>query len=145
MQLNPKQLKYLGLAIAVLLILGAIFMPDEPEYEKLPKVDLKSTEEEKYTSLNEYGKFEYDFKKDCSVSRDGSIYGFNEMVKNTLNDPESFEDVETRHSYKKDKAGVYYADVILKFRAKNGFGGVITSYANAKIYKGCMVKDLVIR
>jgi hypothetical protein len=59
---------------------------------------------------------------------DGSSVKLVIEVKNQLNDPSSFQHIETRHN--EDKAlGVVL--VAMKFRAKNTYGGLSIKYANA--------------
>ena len=53
---------------------------------------------------------------------DGSHIKVVDSIKSILNDPESFENVQTTYKDFKDNGLL----VITKFRAKNGFGGVIT-------------------
>lgn len=56
---------------------------------------------------------------------DGSIFEFEYDVKKLLDDPESFEHVET--SYTKS------AKVKMKFRAKNRFGAIVLNTAHADL------------
>lgn len=62
---------------------------------------------------------------------DGSNVELVEAVKAKMNDPDSFEHVET--GWKDDQDGTLFLKMI--FRGKNGFGGVITSSATAVFNK----------
>lgn len=57
---------------------------------------------------------------------DGSHRTFERLIKETMNDPDSYEHVETRFADKGD-----YIRVFTKFRGKNAFGGVIVDSAKA--------------
>ena len=59
---------------------------------------------------------------------DGSHSELETKIKSVMNDPDSYEHVETR--YRDDKETIY---VVTKFRGKNGFGGTITQSAQATI------------
>jgi cbb3-type cytochrome oxidase subunit 3 len=63
----------------------------------------------------------------------GSLPSLVKSVKGTMNDPDSFEHVETRYGKYQKKHFV----VSMKFRGKNAFGGVITKFVDAKVdYEG---------
>ena len=49
-------------------------------------------------------------------------------VKDRLNNPSSFDHVETRFGLKYD-----YVNLEMKYRAENGFGATITTYILAKV------------
>jgi len=49
-------------------------------------------------------------------------------IKENMNDPESFEHIETTYFDKGD-----YLVVIMKFRGKNAFGGKVINYVRAKV------------
>ena len=57
---------------------------------------------------------------------DGSHRKFERLIKQTMNDPDSYEHVETRFADKID-----YIRVFTKFRGKNAFGGVVVDSATA--------------
>lgn len=59
---------------------------------------------------------------------DGSHRALVSAVKEQMNDPGSFEHVETRYVDKSD-----HLLVIMRFRGRNGFGGVVTQTVSAKI------------
>jgi hypothetical protein len=57
---------------------------------------------------------------------DGSHRTFERLIKQTMNDPDSYEHVETRFADKGD-----YIRVFTKFRGKNAFGGMVVDSATA--------------
>ena len=59
---------------------------------------------------------------------DGSHDGLTKLIKSSMNDPKSYEHVETRYSDKGD-----HLIVGTTFRGKNAFGGVVTSTIIAKV------------
>lgn len=70
-------------------------------------------------------------------SFDGSHIKLTEYIKETLNDPDSYEHVETKYKLK-DK----YIHVIVTFRGANKFGSIITKTLNANcdLYTGNVLK-----
>lgn len=64
---------------------------------------------------------------------DGSYRPLIKLVKDRMNDPESFEHVETRTG----DYGDSFFYMSMKYRGKNGFGGIITRYIDVKVdYNG---------
>lgn len=61
-------------------------------------------------------------------SWDGSHRGLEKVVKDAMNDPDSYEHVETRYI---DNGN--YLIVITSFRGKNAFGGVVKNTVRAKV------------
>ncbi|WP_198424758.1 SHOCT domain-containing protein [Spirosoma endbachense] len=59
---------------------------------------------------------------------DGSHRQLEKAIKESMNDPDSYEHVETRF---KDNGSTIY--VLTKFRGKNAFGGKIVNYAEGNI------------
>ncbi len=59
---------------------------------------------------------------------DGSHYGLKRLIKKIMNDPKSFEHVNTVYEEKKD-----HLIVKTTFRGKNAFGGVVTNWVTAKV------------
>jgi hypothetical protein len=59
---------------------------------------------------------------------DGSNRALEKYIKSSMNDPKSYEHVETRYSDEGD-----YLFVSTTFRGKNAFGGVVTNNISAKI------------
>lgn len=59
---------------------------------------------------------------------DGSHRGLEKSIKSSMNDPDSYDHVETR--YRDDSTTIL---VTTKFRGKNAFGGVIVNYAKGKL------------
>ena len=58
----------------------------------------------------------------------GNHPGLTELIKRNMNDPDSYEHVETRF---RDEGE--YIFVITKFRGKNAFGGTVTNTISAKV------------
>jgi len=69
---------------------------------------------------------------------DGSNERLVRYVQDRMNDPDSFEHAETIFFERGD-----YLFVTMKYRGKNGFGGVITNYINAKIYRSGDIIDVL--
>lgn len=61
-------------------------------------------------------------------SWDGSHRGITELIKKSLNDPDSYEHVETVYSDKGD-----HLIVKTTFRGKNAFGGVVKNWVIVKV------------
>ena len=59
---------------------------------------------------------------------DGSHNGLTKVIKESMNDPNSYEHVETRYGDKGD-----YLIVTATFRGKNAFGGVVKNSVTAKV------------
>jgi hypothetical protein len=59
---------------------------------------------------------------------DGSHRGLESAVKESMNDPKSYEHVETR--FRDDKETIF---VVMKFRGKNAFGGTVLNIASGTI------------
>lgn len=66
----------------------------------------------------------------CLSSWDGSHIGVKKYVQDNMRDPDSFEHIETRITPVNNK-GTHH--LIMKYRAKNGFGGMTISNAIATI------------
>ena len=70
-----------------------------------------------------------EFEEKCfNTVNDGSHRELKKFIKENLNDPSSFEYVETRF-----KVAGNYAIVIMTYRAKNSFNAIITKQVKAKI------------
>ncbi len=66
----------------------------------------------------------------------GSMNSVVKLVKGSMNDPDSFEHVETRTGYYENNSFI----VSMKYRGKNAFGGVITKYVDVKVdYSGNVI------
>lgn len=75
---------------------------------------------------------------------DGSHKVFSRTVKELCNDPGSFEHVRTGYRIRKIKGRECY-DVMMTYRAKNAFGGVITKTARAAfdVHTGTPIKGTI--
>lgn len=113
-----------GIWIGVFLLVGILVyvFSSGNDSKTTSNKSVPQTNEEKVTSLqNGY---------------DGSIPSVIKLVKDSMNDPDSFEHVETR-------TGFYEKDsfiVSMKYRGKNSFGGVITKFIDVKLdYSGNVI------
>lgn len=80
------------------------------------------------------------FEKDCLSDWDGSCTPLVSKVKTILNDPKSFDHIETKYLLQEDS---YYVE--MKFRAKNGFGLMVANKAIALINEECEVLDFEVK
>ncbi|WP_392471381.1 hypothetical protein ACF3OC_08355 [Sphingobacterium cellulitidis] len=60
---------------------------------------------------------------------DGSYTKFRNYIKDNLNNPSSFEHVETRYTDNNDGT----VKVIMKYRGENAFGAILTKYAKCTL------------
>lgn len=73
----------------------------------------------------------------CTASLDGSMSGFAREVESSLRDPDSFEHIQS-FATTVDHDGMQR--VRMKFRARNGFGGVNVEMAEAVVQNaGCEI------
>jgi hypothetical protein len=66
----------------------------------------------------------------CLSGWDGSLPALNEAVKNQLRDPDSFEHVDTIIS---PKGSDDRHDIMMKYRARNGFGGLNVEHVKGTV------------
>lgn len=76
----------------------------------------------------EYEKRVKEFGENCLSAWDGSHQELKDYVKRNMNDPSSFEHVETKFILKKD-----YVVLMMSFRGKNAFGGVVINSISGKV------------
>ena len=110
------------------------------EYNPVIKDDRvvkKQREEIKNLKDAENKKIE-DFKKNCFSAWDGSHRQLEKYIKSNMNDPKSYDHVETTFSLQKD-----YAIVLTKFRGKNAFGGTVLNSVKAKVSYDCNVIEII--
>ncbi len=67
------------------------------------------------------------FEENCISSWDGSHYTLERYLLNRMNDPDSYEHVETSYSLYDD-----HAIVVMQFRGRNSFGGTVLNSVKAK-------------
>lgn len=73
----------------------------------------------------------------CLSAWDGSMPALERYVEDNLRDPDSYEHIETRIA-PVSADGMH--TVIMKYRARNGFGGMTIGYASGEITnKGCQL------
>lgn len=70
------------------------------------------------------------YAQNCLSPWDGSHRAFEALVTASLNDPDSYEHVETL-TWPRDAQG--RNQIVMTFRAKNGFGGTMTAKATGSI------------
>lgn len=97
------------LAIVLVFFLIIFASPKQPAAPEIPK-----TRAEKISGL--------------FSALDGKLYGLTSYVKQNLNDPKSFEHVQTTYS---DKGS--YLVVKMVYRAKNGFGALVLQSITAQV------------
>jgi hypothetical protein len=68
----------------------------------------------------------------------GSHIALTRLVKDSMNDPKSFEHVETRYGDRGD-----YLIVNMQFRGKNAFGGTVLNYVKAKCSLDGQVLEII--
>ncbi len=71
---------------------------------------------------------------------DGSNYELTKTIKKTMNDPNSFEHVETTYLDKGD-----HLVVKTTFRGKNAFGGVVENWVMAKVNLDGYVIEIILQ
>lgn len=111
-----KNHKYYPLIKWVVIILVIVFIMDQCFKSNKKQSDLEANDPK--------AKIEKHFS-----NYDGSYTKFRNYIKDNLNDPSSFEHVETRYTDNKDGT----VNVIMKYRGKNAFGGIITKYAKCTL------------
>lgn len=97
---------------------------DIVENQKLNKEAEKLVAQQK----EEYEKRKAEFEEKCLSSYDGSNRELVGIVKENMNDPDSFEHAETLYKLFKD-----YAVVVMKYRGKNKFGALVLGSVTAKV------------
>ncbi|MEP4091782.1 hypothetical protein [Reichenbachiella sp.] len=74
-------------------------------------------------------------KDDCVFNTyDGSFYMLNRYVKDRMNDPDSFEHIQTRYVEYDD-----YIQAYVSFRGRNGFGALVKSAYTFNLYSDCRI------
>lgn len=88
-----------------------------------------SNDEESNTNTDGTPKTERQIKVESQFSAwDGSHRGLTNLIEKSMNDPDSYEHIETRF---KDNGDHIY--VISKFRGANAFGGKVITTVTAKV------------
>ena len=123
------------LIVGVLVLIGyliAFLIPEETPEEKARKAERAKLERQ----AEEFKKAEERRKGfHCLSSWDGSHDEFELLVKRRMNDPDSFEHVGTRVTPVQSETGRH--GIIMEFRGKNAFGGVITNTAIGSYSPDC--------
>jgi hypothetical protein len=117
---TPVWMRLVGLIIVIGLLWNAV--PNDTESNTSKSKSTPKTNEERVSILQS--------------GYDGSIRSVVKFVKNSMNDPDSFEHVETRTGFYEKENFI----VSMKYRGKNPFGGVITKYIDVKVdYSGNVI------
>lgn len=88
-----------------------------------------SDDEESNTNADGTPKTERQIKVESQFSAwDGSHNGLTNLIKKSMNDPDSYEHIETRFKDNED-----HIFVITKFRGTNAFGGKVINTVSAKV------------
>ena len=115
------------LAVAALLILGTLISEPESEEDRVVRLEQEAAEaaakiaeaaEEKRKGFH------------CLSGWDGTHTAFKQEIKKSMRDPGSFEHIETRISPVTDKGSHL---LVMKFRARNGYGGMNVASAHATV------------
>lgn len=86
-------------------------------------------DEESKTNADGTPKTERQIKVESQFSSwDGSHRGLTDLIKKSMNDPDSYEHIETR--FRDDGDNIY---VITKFRGANAFGGKVINTVTARV------------
>lgn len=97
------------------------------EKENLQKKVAKEKEKARQQKIKEQNK-RNKLINDQFSSWDGSHRGLTKLIKDNMNDPDSYEHIETRFKDEGD-----YIFVITKFRGNNAFGGKVINSVSAKV------------
>ncbi|MHA8088829.1 hypothetical protein U8593_00850 [Aquirufa antheringensis] len=117
---TPIWMRLVGLIIVIGLLWNAV--PNDTDSNFSKSKSTPKTNEERVSELQS--------------GYDGSIRSVVKFVKNSMNDPDSFEHVETRTGFYEKGNFI----VSMKYRGKNPFGGVITKYIDVKVdYSGNVI------
>lgn len=158
--INPTKNRFVSFFKKLLLIIVILFFSliafgmylDSQKTPEQREAEKKQYEKEKkeYDEKNKKEKEIEDAKNEeekldkaqfnCTSHWDGSVPDVVNAVKNNLRDPSSFEHIETKVSLvSKDDEQV----VIMKYRARNGFGGMNVESVVALIKNSnCTVKEI---
>ena len=117
------------LAVAALLILGALISEPEPESAEDRAARLEQEAAEAAASIAEAAE-EKRKGLHCLSGWDGAHTAFKQEIKKSMRDPGSFEHIETRIGPVTDK-GAHL--LVMEFRAGNGFGGMDVASAYATV------------
>lgn len=99
---------------------------------------IKAAEEEKKKGMEAYNKRVKKFEDNCLNPWNGSHILFARMIKEQLNDPSSFEHVNTTFRLFNG-----YAVVNMTFRGKNAFNATVTNKMSAKVsLEDCSVLEI---
>lgn len=124
-------LSYVGVFALLLIIIVVIAAITGSFDEETPEEAAKRAAEEAKQKK---------FGLHCLSSWDGSHRNFKDLVKNRMNDPDSFEHVETKVT--PVKANGRHV-VIMRFRGRNAFGGMVENTAKGSYLPDCSSLRLI--
>lgn len=90
--------------------------------------EIKATEKQALKQKEEHKKRIQKFEEKCLSSWDGSHRELVKLIKQNMNNPKSFEHVETRYGVTGD-----YSWIIMVYRGTNAFGAIVTNRIKAKV------------
>ncbi|WP_206046916.1 zinc ribbon domain-containing protein [Mangrovimicrobium sediminis] len=125
-----KEPKQYGCGTLIVLVIIGFFIysavtPESPNKPKTPKKPKTAAE----LRTEKLGK--------CFSAWDGSHRNLEKIVKASMNDPDSYDHVETRYTDKGD-----FLIVRTEFRGKNAFGGTVKNFVTAKTDLNCKVVEV---
>lgn len=90
--------------------------------------EIKAMEKQALKQKEEHEKRMRKFEEKCLSSWNGSHRELVKLVKQNMNNPKSFEHVETRYGVTGD-----YAGIVMVYRGTNAFGAIVTNSIKAKV------------
>lgn len=138
----PKKTSIVTWAVLILIVFGFYSLwqtesnlTPEQRKERSEKIAIAAKEKEAKRAIEAEQKIENDKENKrkgfhCLTSWNGSHAAVKKYVEDNMRDPDSFEHIETKITPENDK-GTH--TLFMKYRAKNGFGGMNVSSAIATI------------
>lgn len=112
---------------------------DRQRREYAQQMKTKEQEREREEREQQANQIKANFVENCFSGYDGSCIYLEPVIKQNMNDPDSYEHIATTYEMKKN-----YAIVYTKFRGRNGFGALVVNVAKAKVSFDCQVLSLQI-
>jgi len=92
------------------------------------KIEIIDLEKKALKQKEEHEKQMLNFEKNCLSSWDGSHRELVKVIKQNMNNPKSFEHVETRYGVTGN-----YVGIVMIYRGSNDFGAIVTNSVKAKV------------
>ena len=125
---------FASILILIFIIVGIVYINSQPDKEEKVEQSVVNMSQQEIDSIiaeTNKPKSKADIENLFSAW-DGSLPSFKDYIKENLQNPDSFEHVETK--FRDDGDGL---TVIMKYRGENGFGAIRTQTAIAKVdYEG---------